>query len=91
MREREAEQDRLRDEAAEGGLLADEPPPPAKTGASWATFLWYVVLSVLIATANGTATAALNYVNMQLKVLFKSSKIITTMLLGRRWKCGTTR
>ena len=44
---------------------------------------WYLALSLLIAAANGAATAALNYVNMPTKVCFKSAKIVTVMLLGR--------
>lgn len=48
----------------------------------FSTFAWYLLLSVLIAGANGCATAALNYVTMQVKVLFKSSKIVTVMLIG---------
>ena len=50
---------------------------------AWQALAWYLALSLLIAAANGSATAALNYVNMQTKVLFKSAKIVTVMLLGR--------
>ena len=46
------------------------------------TFGWYLALSFLIASANGLSTAALSFVSMATKVLFKSSKIVTTMLLG---------
>lgn len=51
--------------------------------ATLSTFGWYLALSLLIAAANGSATAALNFVNMQTKVLFKSAKIVTVMLLGK--------
>ena len=44
---------------------------------------WYLMLSLLIAAANGSATASLNFVSMQLKILFKSAKIVTVMLIGR--------
>ena len=37
---------------------------------------------MLIAASNGCSTAALNYVSMPVKVLFKSAKIVTVMLLG---------
>ena len=53
----------------------------SRPAASW-TVLLYLALSLLIAAANGCATAALNFVSMQSKALFKSSKIVTTMLLG---------
>ena len=43
---------------------------------------WYLLLSALIATANGTSSAALNYVNMQMKLVAKNGKIVTVMLLG---------
>ena len=43
---------------------------------------WYLLLSALIATANGTSSAALNYVNMQTKLVAKNGKIVTVMLLG---------
>ena len=43
---------------------------------------WYLLLSALIATANGTSSAALNYVNMQTKLVVKNAKIVTVMLLG---------
>ena len=76
--------------SGDGGADDDAPPdddeqadvkasPPA---ASWTVLLLYLALSLLIAAANGCATAALNFVSMQSKVLFKSSKIVTTMLLG---------
>mgnify|MGYP001223325308 CR=1 FL=1 len=35
-----------------------------------------------MSAANGCATAALNYVSMPVKVLFKSGKIVSVMLLG---------
>ena len=67
------------DEEAEAAPAAPAPAPPA---ASWSVLLLYLALSLLIAAANGLSTAALNYVSMQTKVLFKSSKIVTVMLLG---------
>ncbi len=70
-------------------LLDSEGETPAKveaaadtTGTS-AALGWYLALSLLIAAANGSATAALNYVNMPTKICFKSAKIVTVMLLGR--------
>ena len=63
-----------------GSLLRDGPAESHTQ--RFRTFLWYALLSALIAGANGTATAALNFVNMQVKVLFKSSKIVTVMLIG---------
>ena len=56
-------------------------PMPMLT-ATWSTFALYLLLSVLIAASNGCSTAALNYVSMPVKVLFKSGKIVTVMLLG---------
>lgn len=68
------------DEAPDDDERTDaQASPPA---ASWTVLLLYLALSLLIAAANGCATAALNFVSMQSKVLFKSSKIVTTMLLG---------
>ena len=46
------------------------------------TFGWYLALSFLIASANGLSTAALSFVSMATKVLFKSSKIVVVMLIG---------
>jgi len=86
----EQSQRRLAAEEEEQGenLLEDDeeqPAAPKKADDSWPlqALAWYLSLSLLIATANGSATAALNFVNMQTKVLFKSSKIVTVMLLGR--------
>lgn len=79
------------DEEQETGLLTEaeekdtEPPNTASAVSSpisWLTLSLYLLLSMLIAAANGAATAALNYVSMQTKVLFKSSKIITVMAVG---------
>ena len=61
----------------------EEEEGTASSGASQLRLLgWYVLLSALIATANGTASAALNYVNMATKLVFKNAKIVTVMLLG---------
>ena len=45
------------------GAAADAAEAPPK-GASWPVMLRYLLLSLLIAGANGCATAALNYVSM---------------------------
>ncbi|KAL1527360.1 hypothetical protein AB1Y20_016030 [Prymnesium parvum] len=70
----------LEDQEARGSLLHERALERRATFLR--TLLWYLLLSVLIAGANGMATAALNFVNMQVKVLFKSSKIVTVMLIG---------
>ena len=88
--EEEERRRRALDEEQEAGLLkegeaSDDAPSAAEAASastSWTTFGFYLLLSLLIAAANGCATAALNFVSMQTKVLFKSSKIVTTMLLG---------
>lgn len=86
---RRQREEALDNEEQERGLLnaidavpEDAFPPSKPSSASWSTLLLYLALSLLIAAANGCATAALNYVSMQTKVLFKSSKIVTVMLLG---------
>lgn len=65
---------------------AEESTPLSRGSAGRSTRLhalcYYLLLSALIAGANGSATAALNYVDMQMKVLFKSSKIVTVMGVG---------
>lgn len=70
----------LEDVEAHGSLLQEKPQEIHAKRLQ--TIVWYALLSALIACANGTATAALNFVNMHVKVLFKSSKIVTVMLLG---------
>ena len=64
-------------------MLNDEDEEEASARSlQWRLLGWYLLLSSLIATANGTASAALNYVNMQMKLVFKNSKIVSVMLLG---------
>ena len=71
------------EEAEEEEEEEEEQENKPVAAASWWILFLYLALSLLIAAANGCATAALNYVSMQTKVLFKSSKIVTVMLLGR--------
>jgi drug/metabolite transporter (DMT)-like permease len=81
----EEEQQQRTKEQAQGLLLeASELGSPSATdeAATPKTLGLYLVLSLLIAAANAFATVSLNYVTMQTKVLFKSSKIVTVMLLG---------
>jgi UDP-galactose transporter B1 len=67
-----------------GATPADKGDSPGKMVETPGSVMgWYLALSLLIAAANGAATAALNYVNMPTKVCFKSAKIVTVMLLGR--------
>lgn len=63
-------------------LKVPEGRAEARVSSSWRVIGWYVVLAALLAGSNGCASAALNYVSMPVKVLFKSSKIVTVMLLG---------
>lgn len=56
--------------------------PSARSTTQLQLLGWYLLLSALIATANGTSSAALNYVNMQMKLVVKNGKIVTVMLLG---------
>ena len=84
--ERERREARL-DEEQEKGLLNTEVEDAVsgskrESPTTWRVMGLYLLLSILIAAANGAATAALNYVSMQTKVLFKSSKIVTVMLIG---------
>lgn len=65
------------------GLLASsEGGADASAGHRVRLLLYYLLLSLLIAASNGMATAALNYVSMQVKVLVKSGKIISVMIIG---------
>ena len=73
----------LENDGAPEAAPAAAPPLPSADAASLTTLAWYLLLSLLIAAANGSATVALNYVNMQTKVLVKSSKIVSVMMLGR--------
>ena len=84
--EADSAQRRRRDQEQGQGLLEGAEPataePAAAAVATWRTLGLYFVLSLLIAAANSLATVALHFVSMQTKVLFKSSKIVTVMLLG---------
>ena len=62
----------------EGDGAAAAPPPVDRVRLAG----WYLLLCCLIAAANGAASAALNFVSMPIKVVFKSSKLILVLLLG---------
>ncbi len=93
---RRADEEKAEAAAGEGLLAASDdddddgepsamrhPPASAQlVPASCSTFLWYIALSALLAAANGCASAALVYVSMPVKVLFKSCKIISVMAMG---------
>ena len=59
----------LSDDAEERAMLDDDDESLASTANSsqWALLGYYLLLSSLIAGANGMASAALNYVNMQVR------------------------
>lgn len=52
---------------------------PPKTLKLYSTYLF---LTILVFCATGLATASLNYVNYPVKVIFKSAKLIPTMLVS---------
>ena len=75
QRGKEEEARRLRaveEEEEQGAGLMEENEPPVETKPSGAeplsALVWYLLLSLLIAAANGSASAALQYVNMQVKL-----------------------
>ena len=60
----------------------DERAAAAAPRSAAQVFLWYMLLAALLSVSNGCASAALAYVTMPTKVLFKSSKIVTVMAMG---------
>ena len=62
----------------------DESSADAASASQWALLGYYLLLSSLIAGANGMATAALNYVNMQVRVRLVGTR---SLPLARRHAC----
>ena len=82
LKEEEADAPWTPSASTPSGPAVAAPVRPPRVEATWGTLALYLALSLLIAAANGCATAALNYVSMQVKVLFKSGKIVTVMSIG---------
>ena len=82
-RQRQQSRELMRVDEERAMLEEEEEAAGASASATQLRLLgWYLLLSALIATANGTSSAALNYVNMQMKLVVKNAKIVTVMLLG---------